>query len=131
MKSAGQRIYNNDTPPLGFLIVSIDTTTNIAQIDADPPGPDPNQTTDPNNPNNSISGSSPLNTRLLYTELEANLLGVTPPVVGPPNLSSTGASGVQVVQYRSAWEQRPGGRTVRAALFGRQRRPGTDGEFPR
>src|SRR5262249_38288682 len=93
VKPAGQRIYNNDNPPLGFVIVSINTTTNVAQVDADPPGPDPNP--DPNAPPN--SATAPFNTRQLYTTFETQFLGsTTPGAVNPPTVV-TGSTGVQRV----------------------------------
>jgi hypothetical protein len=92
VKPVGQTIYNDATPPLGFVIISIDATTHVAQLDANPPGPDPN----PNGPPN--AATSPLDTRLLYTTLQAQLLGGAPvPGTAGAVTVQGGASGIRVV----------------------------------
>ena len=81
VKAVGQIIYNSDTPPLGFTIVSSNPAANTVQLDAAPPG----------------GPTATLSTRLLYTTLQAELFGSgTPGTVTPPVVVS-GASGVRVV----------------------------------
>ncbi len=81
VKAVNEKIYNNDTPPLGFTILSQDTTAKTVTVDADPAG-----------------GAT---STLLYQGTTANLqaqFGTAPagPSITPP-VSVAGASGVRVV----------------------------------
>ncbi|HSH96525.1 MAG TPA: hypothetical protein VK968_20420, partial [Roseimicrobium sp.] len=81
VKAVGEKIYNTDTPPLGFTILSQDTTAKTVTVDADPAG-------------------GPTST-LLYQGTTANLqaqfgTAAPPPTITPP-VSVSGASGVRIV----------------------------------
>ena len=71
VKSAGEFIYNNDTPPLAFEIVGPGATAGTVLLDADPPG----------------GPTAELRTGLLDSELQAEFIGedepgdLTPPVI--------------------------------------------------
>jgi hypothetical protein len=82
VKGVGQFIYNSDTPPLGFKIVSADAATHTVQIDADPPG----------------GATAPLSTQMTFATYQSLFFSSgTPGAVTPP-VSVTLPTGVTVVE---------------------------------
>ncbi len=85
VKAVNEIVYNADTPPLGFKIISQDTMAKTVVLQA--------QTTP------ASTETATLGYQILYTDLQAQLLGSDTAGITPPPVLVAGVNGVQVVNF--------------------------------
>ena len=87
VKAVNEIVYNNDSPPLGFKIISQDTMAQTVQLQAQ---------TNPVSATNATLGY-----QILYTDLQAQFLGADTTGSTPPPVLVAGVNGVRVVNAGS------------------------------